>query len=227
MGLAPEALEALAQLTTYSITRLTGTTVGQLSFCFLLRQTIMAALILDSLREQIVDLVHRHSLPVKQQQHMLRHVDELMQYSFRVPSPPGWLAFQLRRRPDGQVVLLSFEYKPLSLVNNWTLMLHTIQAEGRLRLGWLAAVHYDRNPSVLEIQDFALQAKSRDQGLGSWLLATLLEKCRAEPFQRVVGEIAKQDWDGIERLKHFYSKHGFSVTLMPEERVGKIEKALC
>ena len=188
----------------------------------------MAALILDSLREQIVDLVHRHSLPVRQQQYMLRHVDELMQYSFGVPSPPGWLAFQLRRQPDGQVVLLSFEYKPLSLANNWTLVLHTIHGEGRLRLGWLAAVHYDDSPSILRIQDFVLQAESRDRGLGSWLLATLLERCRIEPFQRVVGEIAKRDWDGVDRLKHFYgSKHGFSVTLMPEERVGKIEKVLC
>ncbi|MEW4282123.1 hypothetical protein [Priestia koreensis] len=62
-----------------------------------------------------------------------------------------------------------------------------------------------------------------NQGYGSICMNFLKEIARDKNIPFITGDIAKRDWDHVDRLVHFYSKHDFNVTVDYDEKSGEIE----
>ncbi|MBD1380298.1 hypothetical protein [Metabacillus arenae] len=61
-----------------------------------------------------------------------------------------------------------------------------------------------------------------NKGYGSICMEFLKEKAREQNIPFITGDIAKRDWDHVDRLEHFYSKHHFRVEIDYEECTGEI-----
>ncbi|WP_096435008.1 GNAT family N-acetyltransferase [Alteribacter populi] len=62
----------------------------------------------------------------------------------------------------------------------------------------------------------------KNRGFGSVCIRHLKDYAQEQNIQYLVGDIAKRDWDHVDRLVHFYEKHHFQVTLHPVQKSGKI-----
>ncbi|RYG74267.1 N-acetyltransferase [Lentibacillus lipolyticus] len=62
----------------------------------------------------------------------------------------------------------------------------------------------------------------QNKGYGSVLMNHLKEEARKDNIPCITGDIAKRDFDHVERLKHFYSKHYFDVTIDHQTQSGEI-----
>ncbi|WP_070119578.1 GNAT family N-acetyltransferase [Bacillus marinisedimentorum] len=85
--------------------------------------------------------------------------------------------------------------------------------------------------------DFSIHAEYRDKntihigdirgpegkGYGTVLMDHLKEIARDQNIQYITGDIAARDWDHVDRLEHFYTKHNFEIDLDFENKSGKIE----
>jgi hypothetical protein len=77
----------------------------------------------------------------------------------------------------------------------------------------------------LFIKDFILT--NRGNGLGSCMLQVLADIGRTlTPVCRIEGAISAEDWEHVERLERFYSRHGYTVELDRPNRSGRIVKWL-
>jgi hypothetical protein len=85
--------------------------------------------------------------------------------------------------------------------------------------------------------DFSLQAQYKDednaihigdikgpanQGYGSICMNHLKEIAREQNIPVITGDIAKRDWDHVDRLVYFYEKHDFEVEIDPTTKSGEI-----
>ncbi|QFT88459.1 hypothetical protein FIU87_07375 [Bacillus sp. THAF10] len=84
--------------------------------------------------------------------------------------------------------------------------------------------------------DFSIQATYKDngtlfigdikgpenKGYGSICMDYLKEVAKDQNVHTITGDIAKRDWDHLERLVHFYKKHDFDVELDKETKSGEI-----
>jgi diamine N-acetyltransferase len=84
--------------------------------------------------------------------------------------------------------------------------------------------------------DFSLHAQYEDKytihiddirgpvnkGYGSICMNYLKEIATNQNIHTITGEIAKRDWDHIDRLVHFYEKHHFHVELDEKNQCGEI-----
>ncbi|NGP46522.1 hypothetical protein G4V62_16790 [Bacillaceae bacterium SIJ1] len=61
-----------------------------------------------------------------------------------------------------------------------------------------------------------------NQGFGSICMAYLKEQAEEYNAWRIEGDLAKRDWGHLDRLIHFYQKHGFDVQLDEETYSGSI-----
>ncbi|SFB05403.1 hypothetical protein SAMN04488072_10687 [Lentibacillus halodurans] len=61
-----------------------------------------------------------------------------------------------------------------------------------------------------------------NKGYGSVLMKHLKEEARKDNVPFITGDIVKRDFDHVKRLKHFYSKHYFDVTIDHEAQCGEI-----
>ncbi len=61
-----------------------------------------------------------------------------------------------------------------------------------------------------------------NKGYGSICMNYLKEIAREQNIPYITGDIAKRDWDHVDRLVHFYEKHDFSVDIDHKERSGEI-----
>ncbi len=61
------------------------------------------------------------------------------------------------------------------------------------------------------------------KGYGTVLIDHLKEIARDQNIQYITGDIAERDWDHVDRLEHFYTKHNFDIELDAENKSGKIE----
>jgi GNAT superfamily N-acetyltransferase len=87
--------------------------------------------------------------------------------------------------------------------------------------GWdfaIDAVYEDGN--TLHIGDIKGPA---NKGYGSICMEYLKETASDNSIPLIKGDIAKRDWDHVDRLIHFYEKHDFEVELDVENKCGKIE----
>jgi GNAT superfamily N-acetyltransferase len=119
----------------------------------------------------------------------------------------GWL----RPLPNGQVLLLTSTYAPDN--TSWAFHLHMVSSEGHYGMGHLLAGFIDYNgPKKLSIGDFKITDDYQNAGTGSWMMGILLDFCRFVQVDLIEGKIVEKDWDQVEMLEHFYTKHGFAVT---------------
>lgn len=131
----------------------------------------------------------------------------------------GWL----RPLPNGQVLLLVSTYAPDN--TSWAFHLHLVSAEGHHGTGHLLAGFSDYNgPNKLSIGDFVVAKDYRDAGTGSWMMGILFDFCRVAQVDLIEGKIASVDWDQVERLERFYTRHGFAVTPDKEPRSMSLKK---
>jgi GNAT superfamily N-acetyltransferase len=61
-----------------------------------------------------------------------------------------------------------------------------------------------------------------NKGYGSICMNYLKEVAKEQNIQYITGDIAKRDWDHVERLVHFYEKHRFQVKINEEHKSGEI-----
>lgn len=62
-----------------------------------------------------------------------------------------------------------------------------------------------------------------NKGYGSICMNYLKEIAKDQNIPTITGDIAKRDWDHVDRLVHFYEKHDFKVNIDYEEQAGEIE----
>ncbi|WP_430788849.1 hypothetical protein VBD025_02125 [Virgibacillus flavescens] len=114
--------------------------------------------------------------------------------------------------------------------NNWAIiycdrdsdacqiMLHDCQST--FRGSWNAAIQAKyKDENTLHIADIK---GDQNKGYGSILMNYLKEQAKEENVQYITGDIVKRDFDHYDRLKHFYRKHEFDVTIDHEEKCGEI-----
>lgn len=67
-----------------------------------------------------------------------------------------------------------------------------------------------------------IQGYEKNNGYGSLLMKYLQKEVVKQNFAHIQGEIVPRDWDHIDRLEHFYEKHGFTVKLNYDIENGEI-----
>ncbi|MFC3041647.1 hypothetical protein ACFOGI_15490 [Virgibacillus xinjiangensis] len=98
------------------------------------------------------------------------------------------------------------------------LMLHDCRKP--FRGNWDSAIQAEyRDERTLHIADIKGE---ENKGYGSVLMKHLKEMAREENYQYITGDIVKRDFDHVERLKHFYSKHYFDVKIDHQTQQGEI-----
>ncbi|AIF42300.1 MULTISPECIES: hypothetical protein [Virgibacillus] len=98
------------------------------------------------------------------------------------------------------------------------LMLHDCTKPFRGK--WDSAIQVEyREGSTLHIADIKGE---ENKGYGSVLMHHLKEVAREDNFQYITGDIVERDFDHVDRLKHFYSKHHFDVKIDHQEQCGEI-----
>ncbi|MGO4886839.1 hypothetical protein ACJ2A9_03695 [Anaerobacillus sp. MEB173] len=84
--------------------------------------------------------------------------------------------------------------------------------------------------------DFSIQATYSDEnqihigdikgeenkGYGSICMDYLKEVAFEQNIQYITGDLAKRDWDHLDRLVHFYEKHNFQVDIDHKDKSGEI-----
>ncbi|APH05592.1 hypothetical protein [Bacillus weihaiensis] len=85
--------------------------------------------------------------------------------------------------------------------------------------------------------DFSIQATLADEetihigdikgpankGYGSICMDYLKDLAIEQNIPKITGDIAKRDWDHVERLVHFYQKHNFYVEIDYDRQYGEIK----
>ncbi|MGM0836718.1 MAG: hypothetical protein ACQEV7_11200 [Bacillota bacterium] len=61
-----------------------------------------------------------------------------------------------------------------------------------------------------------------NKGFGTICMNYLKEMAKEQNIRYITGDIAKRDWDHVERLVHFYKKHRFQVKINEEHKTGEI-----
>ncbi|ASK61438.1 hypothetical protein CFK37_04235 [Virgibacillus phasianinus] len=98
------------------------------------------------------------------------------------------------------------------------IMLHDCDAA--FRGDWHAAIQADyKDGNTIHIADIKGE---QNKGYGSILMCHLKEMARLENVQYITGDIVERDFDHVNRLEHFYSKHRFDVKIDHDEQCGEI-----
>lgn len=98
------------------------------------------------------------------------------------------------------------------------IMLH--DCDNPYRGNWDSAIQAEyKDRHTIHIAD--IKGKE-NKGYGSILMKHLKEVARDENIQYITGDIVERDFDHIERLKYFYSKHYFDVEIDHQEQCGGI-----
>ncbi|WP_062047078.1 GNAT family N-acetyltransferase [Bacillus sp. JCM 19034] len=87
--------------------------------------------------------------------------------------------------------------------------------------------HWDFMLQAQYIEEFTLfigDIKGEEnRGYGSICIDYLKDHAKDQNIHRIKGDLAKRDWDHLDRLIHFYEKHHFDVEVNEEEQFGEIE----
>lgn len=84
----------------------------------------------------------------------------------------------------------------------------------------LQIAFYEESKSIDIIDNHALIYDNK--GNGSIGLKALTQLAIKKNYKTISGEISFPDWDHVDKLKHFYEKQNFKVTLNYEEKEGYI-----
>lgn len=98
------------------------------------------------------------------------------------------------------------------------IMLH--DCDKAFRGDWHAAIQADyKDENTIHIADIKGE---QNKGYGSILMNYLKEMARNENVQYITGDIVERDFDHVNRLKYFYSKHNFNVEIDVDAQCGGI-----
>ncbi|MBM7622086.1 GNAT superfamily N-acetyltransferase [Bacillus tianshenii] len=84
--------------------------------------------------------------------------------------------------------------------------------------------------------DYSIQATYKDEdtifigdikgpenkGFGTICMNYLKEVAKEQNIRYITGDIAKRDWDHVDRLVHFYKKHDFHIDIDKDAKSGEI-----
>jgi len=118
------------------------------------------------------------------------------------------------RARDEQLVIIYADKK----ADTFQLMLHDCQSP--FRGNWHSAIQAEfKGEDTLHIADIKGE---QNKGYGSVLMDHLKEMARDKNIQYITGDIVARDFDHVDRLTYFYSKHDFDVKVDHEEQSGRI-----
>ncbi|WP_207667427.1 hypothetical protein [Clostridium sp. 1xD42-85] len=107
--------------------------------------------------------------------------------------------------------------------NTFQLMLH--ECTKPFRGNWDSAIEAEyKSETTIHISDIKGE---QNKGFGSVLMKHLKEIAHQENKHYITGDIVKRDFDHVERLKHFYTKHYFEISMDHNEQSGKIVWSPC
>lgn len=82
--------------------------------------------------------------------------------------------------------------------------------------------------SEIEIHDIDIEEKNASKGYGSILMSHLIAVAEERKVKVITGWLSKVDENHVERLRHFYQKHGFKVDLKHSSKnptqIGSIQR---
>lgn len=85
---------------------------------------------------------------------------------------------------------------------------------------WDFTIHaYYKNNHTIHIGDIKGPA---NKGYGSICMDYLKDIAKDQNIQYITGDLAKRDWDHVERLIYFYEKHDFQVSVDHDQQSGEI-----
>ena len=94
-----------------------------------------------------------------------------------------------------------------------------------------AKFFYD-SPDTVCLGDIEIKKKRQeDKGYGSKVMSSLIKLCCQLKIKSISGEISERDSGHLNKLEHFYAKHGFKLTIYePGEgratMIGRVEREL-
>ncbi|WP_244527666.1 hypothetical protein [Virgibacillus chiguensis] len=107
--------------------------------------------------------------------------------------------------------------------NSIQMMLH--ECTKPFRGKWDSAIEAEyKRENTLHISDIKGE---ENKGYGSVLMNHLKELAYDENKHYITGDIVKRDFDHVERLKYFYAKHYFDISIDHKEEKGKIIWSPC
>lgn len=74
----------------------------------------------------------------------------------------------------------------------------------------------------MRIADIKIEGNRVNRGYGSIMMEGLMKLVHEMQIRFITGWISAVDWDHIDRLEHFYRKHGFDCQLDHENKYGTI-----
>ena len=85
------------------------------------------------------------------------------------------------------------------------------------------------NGNIVCIGD--IKSDIENKGYGSKVLSSLIKICQQLKVKAIIGEISETDSGHLDKLEHFYAKHGFKLTMYKEGEgrglmIGKVERKL-
>ncbi|WP_419095812.1 hypothetical protein [Halalkalibacter suaedae] len=94
------------------------------------------------------------------------------------------------------------------------------ECESAYRGNWdfMIQAKYD-DPSTIFIGDIKGE---ENKGFGSICMDYLKEHALDQNIRCIKGDLAKRDWDHLDRLIHFYEKHDFDIVVNEAEQSGEI-----
>ncbi|MEH6888916.1 GNAT family N-acetyltransferase [Bacillus sp. JJ864] len=93
------------------------------------------------------------------------------------------------------------------------LNLKIITKEGILAPEPFLRAVFDKEYNNIDLADIDIKKPFINQSYGSILLGSLIDIAKKMNVDRITGWISEVDKDHIQRLVHFYKKHGFEVIL--------------
>ncbi len=69
------------------------------------------------------------------------------------------------------------------------------------------------------LEDIYVDPEVENRGLGSMLLGKAIGACREREHKGIWGRLSSGDSDHFDKLKHFYERHGFTVTFHSPDHV--------
>ena len=87
-------------------------------------------------------------------------------------------------------------------------------------------VYYSEKNEML-LGDIVADIEGR--GYGSRVMENIIKVCRRLKVKLITGEISATDSGDLDKLKHFYPKHGFKIIMYKNSRkgmIGKVERRL-
>ncbi|KRF59027.1 hypothetical protein ASG97_21420 [Bacillus sp. Soil745] len=85
-------------------------------------------------------------------------------------------------------------------------------------------IFFKMEPERIWIGD--IRGLAINKGHGSIAIRELIRYCLKQDYKKIEGIISSVDWDHVDRLEHFYKKHGFTINLNHKKQHGEISLEL-